>query len=77
MDEKGFAIGLIGRSKRVFSKASYKKKKKSVQSLQGGNREWVTLLASICADGSALPPGLIFTGADSTLQSSWVQDIEP
>ena len=76
MDEKGFAIGLIGRSKRVFSKASYKKKK-SVQSLQDGNREWVTLLASICADGSALPPGLILTGADSTLQSSWVQDIEP
>jgi hypothetical protein len=38
MDKKGFAIRLIGRSKRVFSKASYKKKK-SVQSLQDGNRE--------------------------------------
>lgn len=76
MDEKGFAIGLIGRSKRVFSKASYEKKK-SVQSLQDGNREWVTLLASVCADGSALPPGLIFTGADNTIQSSWVEDIEP
>jgi hypothetical protein len=60
----------------VFSKASYEKKK-SVQSLQDGNREWVTLLASVCAGGSALPPGIIFTGADNTIQSSWVQDIEP
>jgi hypothetical protein len=76
MDEKGFATGLIGRSKRVFSKASYERKK-TVQSLQDGNREWVTLLASVCADRTALPPGLIFTGADNTIQSSWVEDIEP
>jgi hypothetical protein len=26
MDEKGFAAGVIGRSKRVFSKASYERK---------------------------------------------------
>ena len=37
----------------------------------------MTLLASVCADGSALPPGLIFTGTDNTLQSSWVEDVEP
>jgi hypothetical protein len=34
-------------------------------------------MASVCADSSALPPGLIFTGKDNTIQSSWVEDIEP
>ena len=37
----------------------------------------MTLLASVCADGSALPPGLIFTGKDNTILNSWVEDIEP
>ena len=76
MDEKGFAIGLVARSKRIFSKRLYKKQKNR-QLLQDSNREWVTLLASVCADGSALPPGLIFSGKDNTIQSSWVEDIEP
>ena len=76
MDKKGFAIGLVARSKRIFSKQLYKMQKNR-QSLQDGNREWLTLLASICADGSALPLGLIFTGKDNTIQSSWVEDIEP
>ena len=66
MDEKGFAIGLVARSKRIFSRRLYQRQKNK-QSLQDGNREWVTLLASVCADGSALPPVLIFTGAQNTL----------
>jgi hypothetical protein len=81
MDEKGFAIGLVARSKRIFSKRKFEKRKfekqKNKQSLQDGNREWVSLLASVCADGSALPPGLIFAGAGNTIQGSWVEDIEP
>ena len=76
MDEKGFAIGILGRSKRVFSKLSYEAKKNK-QSLQDGSREWVTLLATVCADGSWLPPALIFTGKNNRIQSSWVEDIEP
>jgi hypothetical protein len=51
MDEKGFAIGVIGRSKRIFDKVLYGKKQFR-QSLHDGNREWVTLLACICADGT-------------------------
>ena len=38
MDKKGFAIGKIGRSKRVFDKALYKQKH-TQQLLQDGNRE--------------------------------------
>ncbi|KAF2629178.1 hypothetical protein BU25DRAFT_439144 [Macroventuria anomochaeta] len=51
MDEKGFAIGLTGKSKRIFSKQTWQQGR-SRESLQDGNREWVTLLASVCADGS-------------------------
>ncbi|KAH6511581.1 hypothetical protein HBI81_243380 [Parastagonospora nodorum] len=46
MDEKGFMIGSIGRSKRVFSKATLEKKR--VQATrQDGSREWITILACV------------------------------
>ena len=38
MDEKGFMIGVIGRSKRIFSKRKWEKKEVRA-SLQDGNRE--------------------------------------
>ncbi|KAH7394724.1 hypothetical protein BKA66DRAFT_599093 [Pyrenochaeta sp. MPI-SDFR-AT-0127] len=50
MDEKGFMIGVVGRSKRIFSKRRWEKKEVRA-SLQDGNREWITLLACVCADG--------------------------
>ncbi|KAF1972591.1 hypothetical protein BU23DRAFT_590084 [Bimuria novae-zelandiae CBS 107.79] len=58
MDEKGFLIGILGRSKRIFNQ-----------------REFVTCLATICADGSALPPGLIFAALGG-LRDTWVAGIE-
>jgi hypothetical protein len=64
MDEKGFMIGVVGRSKRVFSKNSFVKKRVRAAT-QDGSREWITVLASVCADGSALPPGLIYQAAQS------------
>ncbi|KAF1933347.1 putative pogo transposable element [Didymella exigua CBS 183.55] len=76
MDEKGFAIGVLGRSKRVFSRRQYEKKEVR-QARQDGSREWVSLLATICADGTALPPGIIFASKNSTIQSRWVADIHP
>jgi hypothetical protein len=74
MDEKGFFVGITSRSKRVFSKASYSRKEVT-SALQDGNREWITLLACICGDGTLLSPGVIYKGK-SGLQSSWVNDIE-
>ena len=76
MDEKGFAIGVTGRSKRIFDKVLYGKKQFK-QSLHDGNREWVTLLACICADGTALPPGIIYSAAGRAVQQSWVAPITP
>jgi hypothetical protein len=74
MDEKGFMIGITGRLKRVFSKAIWAAKRVR-ELLQDGSREWITLLACVCADGSALPLSLIFSSANSSIQLSWVDAI--
>jgi hypothetical protein len=38
MDEKGFMLGVIGRSKRIFSKALYKDGKRR-NTIQDGSQE--------------------------------------
>lgn len=43
---------------------------------QDGNREFISLLACVCADGSALPPALIYQGTSGDLQNSWVEDLK-
>jgi hypothetical protein len=75
MDEKGFMIGATGRSKRVFTKGQWERKEVR-DTLQDGSREWITVLAAICATGEWLPPSLVYSSASCTLQSSWVADIE-
>ena len=44
--------------------------------LQDGSREFVSLLACACADGSALPPALIYQGASGDLQDTWLEDLK-
>jgi hypothetical protein len=76
MDEKGFMIGQVGRTKRVFSRETWEKKRKT-KVLQDVSREWITVLACVGASGDALPPSLIFQGLNGNIQSNWVQDIKP
>jgi hypothetical protein len=76
MDEKGFMMGITGRSKRVFSKRQWERNQVR-DTLQDGSREWVTLLAAICADGGVLPPGLIYQSKSCELRPDWVAHIEP
>lgn len=58
-----------------MSREAYKKAQiKHVQ--QDGSREFISLLACICADGSALPPALIYQGASHDLQNTWVEDLQ-
>jgi hypothetical protein len=59
MDEKGFALGVTGRSKRVFDKRIYDRKGVTA-AIQDGSREWITVLACVCSDGTALSLSLIF-----------------
>lgn len=76
IDEKGFLLGVVTRSKRVFSRRLYEEGKlRSI--MQDGNREWITLLACICADGSALEPSLIYQSASGSIQDSWLQAFDP
>lgn len=69
MDKKSFAIGVTERSKRVFDKVLFGKKQYK-QLTYNSNCEWVTVLATIYADGSHLPLGVIFLAAGTDVQSS-------
>jgi transcriptional regulator with XRE-family HTH domain len=73
MDEKGFFVGVANRRKRIFSKAVWESRERT-QVMRDGNREWITLLACVCASGDALPPALIYQGT-SGVQLSWVHDL--
>jgi Tc5 transposase DNA-binding domain/helix-turn-helix, Psq domain len=57
-DETGFAIGLIS-TQKVVTRAEYYGRRSI---LQPGNREWVTAIEAISADGFSLPPCVIFKG---------------
>ena len=76
MDEKGFLIGVLTTMKRIFSKQLYEKGAIK-QMIQSGNREWITAIACICADGTFLPPALIYQAVSGDIQDSWLQDFDP
>jgi hypothetical protein len=76
MDEKGFMLGILTRSKRVFSRRLYEEGKIKAH-IQDGSREWITLLACICADGSHLQPSLIYQSAAGSIQDTWLQAMRP
>jgi hypothetical protein len=51
-------------------------RKKILGSSQDGCREFISLLAAICADGTALPPALIYQGDSQDLQDTWLEDFD-
>jgi DDE superfamily endonuclease len=40
-----------------------------------GNREFISLLACICADGTATAPALIYQGTSNDLHNTWIEDL--
>ncbi|KAJ6437064.1 hypothetical protein O9K51_10361 [Purpureocillium lavendulum] len=76
VDEKGFLLGVINRTKRVFS-LNVKKQGKLLGAAQDGNRSWITFLACICQDMTSLPPFLIYQGKPGQVQDSWLTEFEP
>ncbi|KAJ8474688.1 hypothetical protein ONZ51_g7033 [Trametes cubensis] len=67
MDETGLQEG-VGVSERVIGPAGQK-----VQYQQrSGERENITIIVTICADGSTTPPAVIYKG--DAYQSNWKQD---
>jgi hypothetical protein len=61
---------------RVFNRKLFKQGK-LLGIGQDGNREWITLLTYICADGTFLPPGIIYQAISGNLQDTWLDDFNP
>jgi hypothetical protein len=55
-DESSFQMGVIGTMKVVTGS----ERRARPDLIQPGNREWVTLIQSICAAGYATPPFIIY-----------------
>jgi hypothetical protein len=41
-----------------------------------GNREFISSLAYVCADGTATAPALIYQGTSNDLHNTWVEDLK-
>lgn len=67
LDETGFMPGRAI-TKKVIGRAG----KKMQSQKESGNRELITVLPSICADGTAIPPLVIHAG--QAFKVSWKQD---
>ena len=76
MDEKGFLIGVLSKARRVFD-AKALRSGKLLGSGQDGNREWVTLIGSICMDGTYPPPSIIYQADSGNLQDTWLDNFNP
>ena len=50
------------------------KDKKTLGSSQDGSREFISLLATICADGTWMTPALIYQEKTGDLQTSWLDN---
>ena len=57
MDEKGLQLGIGARITAMVDRDQ-----KIAYSIEDGNRELVTVIETICADGSILHPSVIFQG---------------
>ena len=73
IDEKGFLIGFSRTKKRIISIESLKNGR-LIGVSQDGSREFITLIAAIGADGSHLPPALIYQGESYDLQNTWLDE---
>ena len=67
MDEKGFLIGCLNNLRRIFTKEAWEKGELN-GAAQDRNRTWITILAAICADGTYLPPAIIYPAKSSDIQ---------
>lgn len=58
----------------MFTKALFESRK-LLGAAQDGSRKWVTVVTTICADGTSLSPGLIYEGQPNTIQDTWLEGV--
>jgi hypothetical protein len=68
-------IGIARIIKRIITKEAYDSGK-ITKVKQDSLQEFISLLASICTDGTKIPPALIYKGASGDLQDTWLDDLE-
>ncbi|KAF2647187.1 hypothetical protein K491DRAFT_614982, partial [Lophiostoma macrostomum CBS 122681] len=67
IDKKGFFISITIRAKcRIFDRPLYQSKAVR-QAIQDGSRKWISIIACVCADGSALALGLIYQATSTNI----------
>jgi hypothetical protein len=76
MDEKGFIISIVQKQKRVFTH-KYFKSGRLIGAAQDGNREWVTVVSTVCQDNTYLPPYIIYQALSGNIQDTWLNDYNP
>ena len=76
MDEKGFLIGKLQKTRRIIARELYERGSLAGAG-QDGSREWITVVATTCADGTRLSPALIYKAISCNLQDTWLNDFEP
>jgi hypothetical protein len=74
-DKKGFLISLVLKIKRIISRQSHKEGKLQGV-IQNRSQEFITLLACICANMTALSTVLIYQGKSQDLINTWLNDLE-
>jgi hypothetical protein len=63
MDEKGIQLGVGTRVAALIDRAQ-----KTAYQIEDGNRELVTILETICADGSSIRPSVVVQGKRRDLE---------
>ena len=76
LDKKYFLIRILTKLRRIFAKLQ-QEQGKLIKAGQDSNQEWITVLACIYTDGTALSPGLIYQASTGNIQDSWLQDFDP
>ena len=69
-DETGFQMGVIGSMKVITGS----ERRARPELVQPGDREWVTVIQSICAAGYAIPPFIIYKGRVHI--SAWYEEAD-
>ena len=68
-------MGICQSTKRIVSIRSLKSKR-ILGAVRDGSWEFLSLLASICADGDGPPPALIYQGESRDMQNTWLDDFD-
>jgi len=76
MDEKGFLIGVLQKTQRIYSVKELRKGLLKGAG-QDGNREWITMIGTICMDGTPIPPAIIYQADSGDLQNTWLDEFDP